>query len=132
MVPGIYDYGRQLGYRIIPMDELEERGLNDVFTDIKNTIAGRPVYLCFDMDFFDPSVAPGVCTPAWGGASAREGMKALKLCAGVNIVGLDINTISPPHDCNGMSAMLAATLVYEFLLMMASGAITCPRTVFNK
>ena len=131
MVPGIYEYGRQLGYRIIPMDELVENGIGNVFADIKNTIEERPVYLCFDMDFFDPSVAPGVCTPAWGGASSREGLTVLKSCAGLNIVGLDINTISPPHDSNGMSAMLAATLAYEFLLMMASGAIACPRTVFT-
>jgi len=130
-IPGIYNYGRQLGYRIIPMDELVDRGIDDVFIDIKKTIEDRPVYLCFDMDFFDPAVAPGVCTPAWGGASAREGIQALKSCAGLNIVGMDINTISPPHDCNGMSAMLAATLAYEFLLMMASGAIACPRTVFT-
>ena len=39
---------------------------------LREALAGRPVYLCFDMDFFDPSCAPGVCTPTWGGATARR------------------------------------------------------------
>jgi len=29
------------------------------------------------MDVFDPSTAPGVCTPSWGGLSAREGIDLL-------------------------------------------------------
>lgn len=31
------------------------------------------------------SVAPGVCTPTWGGATSREA------CAGLNLVGVDID-----------------------------------------
>ena len=42
-------------------------------------VGKRPVYLCFDMDVFDPSTAPGVCTPSWGGLSAREART--KTCA---------------------------------------------------
>ena len=50
-----------------------------VLTNFAAALAGRPVYLCFDMDFFDPSCAPGVCTPTWGGASAREGLEFLQI-----------------------------------------------------
>lgn len=123
MVPGVYDYGRQLGYSILSMDELLQRGIADVFKQVHETIGDRPVYLCFDMDFFDPSVAPGVCTPAWGGASAREGLEVISRLAGLNIVGIDINTISPPHDVGGMSAFLAATVAFELLVMLARGSI---------
>jgi agmatinase len=123
MVPNVYNYGRQLGYKIISMDALMARGIKDVFDDVKNQIGNRPVYLCFDMDFFDPAVAPGVCTPAWGGASAREGFELIKNCAGLNVVAIDINTISPPHDVGGMSAYLAATVAYEYLVMLALKSI---------
>ncbi len=124
MVPGVYDYGRQLGYRIVSIDDLLARGISAVLAEVRETIGARPVYLCFDMDFFDPSVAPGVCTPAWGGVSAREGLAALRETAGLNVVAIDINTISPPHDPGGMSAFLAATVAYEFLTLLAAGCLS--------
>jgi agmatinase len=111
MVPGIYEHGRKLGYTIVTMAELAERGIADVIRSAARVIGDRPVYLCFDMDFFDPSVAPGVCTPAWGGVTAAEGLKALELCFDLNVVALDVNTVSPPHDAAGMTAFLAATVV---------------------
>ena len=123
MVPGVYDYGRQLGYSIIGMEALMREGIAPVLSRVREVIGARPVYLCFDMDFFDPSVAPGVCTPAWGGASAREGLELIRNLAGLNIVSIDINTISPPHDVGGMSAFLAATVAYELLVMLALGQI---------
>lgn len=121
LVPGVYEYGRQLGYGIISMDQLMQDGIAVTLRHIAETIGDRPIYLCFDMDFFDPSVAPGVCTPAWGGASAREGLELIHCLKGLNIVSIDINTISPPHDTAGMSAFLAATVAYELLLMAAKG-----------
>jgi agmatinase len=121
IVPGVYEYGRQLGYRIVTMDELATRGIHDVFAGVVETVGGRPVYLCFDMDFFDPAVAPGVCTPAWGGVSTREGMAALRACSPLNVVGLCVNTVSPPHDPADMTAFLAAHVIFEFLVMMTRG-----------
>jgi agmatinase len=73
------------------------------------------------MDVFDPSCAPGVCTPAWGGFSAREGLGFLKAMSGLNIVAADVNTVSPPHDINGMTAFLAAAVVHEIILLIHSG-----------
>ena len=119
LVPGVYEYGRQLGYKIIAMDELVRRGIADVFSEVARIIESRPVYLCFDMDVFDPSIAPGVCTPAWGGLSTREGLAALQACQPLNVVGMDVNTISPPHDTADMSAFLAAHVMFEFLVMLA-------------
>ena len=65
-------------YGVIPGIELRSRGIPDVLREIRERMDGRPVYLCFDMDFFDPSCAPGVCTPAWGGVSAGEGLGSLR------------------------------------------------------
>ena len=62
---------------------------------LKDHFGSRPVYLCFDMDFFDPFRASGVCTPTWGGASACEGLGFLQALNGVNGVEADISTVSP-------------------------------------
>jgi len=121
MRPGVYDHTRSLGYNIMSMSELQSRGLQDCVNALRETLAGRPVYLSVDMDVFDPSCAPGVCTPVWGGLSSREGIDFLRMLEGLNIVGADVNTVSPPHDVNGMTAFLAAAVTYEILLLIWRG-----------
>ncbi len=116
-VGGVFSHTRQLGYQVWPYQSLAERGLPDLLADLQDRLEGRPVYLCWDMDFFDPSCAPGVCTPAWGGASAREGLALLQGLSGLRFVGFDINTVSPPHDVGGMTAFLAATVALECLFL---------------
>jgi agmatinase len=117
MVGDVFEHTCQQGYRLIPGREMFEQGLNETAATLRAALAGRPVYLCFDMDFFDPSCAPGVCTPTWGGASAREGLEFLQDLAGIDFVAFDINTVSPPHDTGGMTAFLAATVVLECLTL---------------
>jgi agmatinase len=112
-----FDNATSLGYRLIPDLDLSQRGMADVLGEVFEKQKGKPVYLCFDMDFFDPSCAPGVCTPAWGGPSAREGLSLIAGLAGLRFVSFDINTVSPPHDVGGMTAFLAATCMHQFLVL---------------
>ena len=98
------------------MNDFLNRGHDNIMSELHAKLKGRPIYLSWDMDVFDPSCAPGVCTPEWGGFSAREGINIIRDLTGLNIVGADINTVSPPHDLNGMTAFLAASVTYEILL----------------
>ncbi|MDX1431039.1 MAG: arginase family protein [Gammaproteobacteria bacterium] len=111
--PGVFEHTREKGFGLVTGIDLMQRGIDDVLAGIHARMAGRPVYLCWDMDFFDPSCAPGVFTPTWGGVSAREGLALLQGLAGLDIVATDVNTLSPLHDVGGMSAFLAATCVIE-------------------
>ena len=120
MVPGVYEICRELGYTMITMRELRDTGFDAVAARLIETIGDRPVYLCWDMDFFDPSAAPGVCTPAWGGAAAHEGLDLLERLNPLDVRVLDVNTVSPPHDCAGMTAFLAATVMWTFLAGLAN------------
>lgn len=120
MVPGVYAHAEALGYTLVTMDQLMARGAEAIFAAVADKVGGRPVYLCFDMDFFDPSAAPGVCTPTWGGASAHEGLAILRRCEAFNLVACDINTVSPPHDVGGMTAFLGATVMWNCLSMIAN------------
>lgn len=115
---GVYDYTRSLGYNVVTMREVFERGPADVLAELHRRLQGRPIYLCFDMDVFDPSCAPGVATPSWGGFTAREGLDFLRGLAGLDIVAVDVNTVSPPHDVQGMTAHLAAYVIYESLILL--------------
>ena len=118
-VPGVFDHTRKQGYQLIDGETLNSRGITDVLAELHDRLTGRPVYLCFDMDFFDPSCAPGVCTPTFGGASAREGLSLISGLRGLNIVAVDVNTVSPPHDVGGMTAFLAATVMLYGLALIA-------------
>src|SRR4051794_13387818 len=68
---GVYAHAAELGFRVVTIDDLMRRGFAQSIAEFRDSAAGRPVYLCWDMDVFDPAVAPGVCTPTWGGLSAR-------------------------------------------------------------
>lgn len=120
--PQAWSHAEELGYRVIPDRDLRRRGMEDVVAEIREGLAGRPVYLCFDMDVFDPSCAPGVCTPAWGGLMAHDGLSLLRALSGLRFVSFDVNTVSPPHDVGGMTAFLAASCMREFLFLACDRA----------
>ena len=115
---GVVPRAMSLGYKVVSLDELIRGGFAQRIAEFRDKVGKRPVYLCFDMDVFDPSCAPGVCTPSWGGLSAREGIDLLRCLTDLNIVAVDVNTVSPPQDLNGMAAHLCAHVIYEALVLL--------------
>ena len=120
--PDVFAHTTSLGYRLIPDRDMRARGFDDVLAELKSVIGSQPVYLCWDMDFYDPSCAPAVCNPVWGGITAREGFEIIQGMSGLNVVGVDINTVSPPHDVNGMTAHLAGRTALECLFLLERNA----------
>lgn len=114
----------KLGQQIIPMDEFADQGPAAVAAHVKSVLGDRPVYICWDMDFFDPSAAPGVAVPEWGGATPREGLSLLRDFGALNAIAFDINTVSPPHDVQNMTAHLAGRVIMEFLELTAARRAT--------
>ncbi|MGW3345981.1 arginase family protein [Nonomuraea rubra] len=117
--PGIVGVARDLGYEVVTMNELTAMGVPALIERIRARFAGVPVYLCWDMDVFDPSVAPGVVTPSWGGITVREGLSILRGLRGLDFVAFDVNTVSPPHDHAGLTGSLAAQVAMECVFLRA-------------
>ena len=117
--PGVLTHAAGLGFRVVSAEDLLARGFAQTMAEFRDAASGRPVYLCWDMDVFDPSVAPGVCSPTWGGLSAREGITLLRAMTGLNIVAADFNTVSPPQDLGNMAAHLCAHMMMEFFVLLA-------------
>jgi len=113
------EYAESLGYEVMPFEQVDQLGHQRLLPYLIQRIGDKPVYICYDMDFFDPSVAPGVATPTPGGAMPLEGIALLRGLKGLNIVGIDINTMSPLHDPGGATAALAASLLAESLDLLA-------------
>ena len=78
----------------------------------------NPVWLTVDLDVLDPSCFPGTGTPEAGGVSFSELLAALRLCAPLDIVGIDFTELSPPWDQSGASTALACKILRETLLMV--------------
>lgn len=79
-------------------------------------LKGLPVYFTLDLDVLDPSVFPGTGTPEAGGVSFMELLGAIRQVSQLNIVGLDMNELSPVYDPSGMSTATACKLLREILL----------------
>ncbi len=88
-------------------------GLEEVLEQLK----GRPVYFTLDLDVLDPSVFPGTGTPEPGGIAFETLRRAAVLiCEKANIVGCDVNELSPHYDPSGISTAVACKIVREMLL----------------
>lgn len=90
-------------------------GLEEAIEKVK----GKPVYFTLDLDILDPAYFWGTGTPEPGGVTFLELLAAMgKVAQGCQIVGCDINELSPPYDASGASTAVACKLLRELLLQL--------------
>ena len=58
-------------------------------------------------------------TPEIGGIMPIEAQRLIRGFRGLNIVGADLVEVSPPFDPSGNTALIAATIMYEILCIIA-------------
>ena len=74
--------------------------------------ADTHVHVSFDVDFLDPSIAPGVGTTVPGGPNYREAQLVMEMIADSGRMGsLDIVELNPLLDAQNATAKLAVDLV---------------------
>jgi len=117
--PGDIGASLELGYNVITTQELVKRGVNDLVQEMKETIGDTPCFLSFDIDFVDPSFAPGTGTLEVGGFSSRETLEIVRSLTDFNYVGFDLVELIPAYDPTQITALLAATLVHDFASIVA-------------
>jgi len=111
-----FDWSRQQGVRVVTAEECWYKSLTPLMAEVRETIGTDiPVYLTFDIDGLDPSVAPGTGTPEPAGLSSSQALEIIRGCFGLNLVGCDLVEVSPPYDPSGNTALLAANLIFEML-----------------
>lgn len=117
--PGDYKDALQLGARMLTMDEVARRGILPVLDEIREHVGERPVYVSLDIDAVDPAFAPGTGTPEVGGLTSREMLSLLRGLNNLNLIGADLVEMAPAYDPTGITAILAANLVFEMLSLLA-------------
>ena len=113
-----YDYG----YNVITMEEFRRRGSESIIKQIRKTLAGKPVYITFDLDCLDPSAAPAVANiePGANGFTVDEAKKLLHAVRGMNIIGGDVVCLMPTKDNpNQITSMVAAAMMFEMICMIS-------------
>jgi len=81
----------------------------------KKLIKNKNVYLTFDVDGLDSSIMPATGTPEPGGLFWDETLNIIKIAAkNSNIVGADINELSPIKGFNSYN-FLVAKLAYKII-----------------
>lgn len=109
---------KESGVHIFTMRDVDERGMREVMAEALrfagDDTAGIAVSL--DMDFVDPSDAPGVGTPVRGGATYREAHLALEMIADSRaMVSFELVEINPVIDLHNTTATLGVELILSGL-----------------
>jgi len=95
------------------MRVLDEYGAAATIRRIIERVGSRRgiLHVSLDLDFLDPSLAPGVGTPVPGGATFREAHLTMELLYDSGLVGsVDFVELNPFLDERGRSATLMVDL----------------------
>ena len=109
---------KKSGIHVFTMRDIDERGMREVMADaLKYAMDDTGgVAVSLDMDFVDPSDAPGVGTPVRGGVTYREAHLAMEMIADTEaMVSMEVVEINPILDEHNRTALLGVELVLSGL-----------------
>ena len=104
---------RDSGIQVFTMRDIDEQGMHRVIEAAVGRITERcrRFHVSIDMDFLDPSAAPGVGTPCPGGVTYRESHLAMEMIADSGCLGsFEIVEVNPILDQANTTARLAVEL----------------------
>ena len=111
--PGEKRLVKEYGLDIYDMRHIDEVGMKRT---MEAALAGLDddthLHVSFDVDFLDPSIAPGVGTTVPGGPNYREAQLVMEMIADTGrLASLDIVELNPALDHGNATAELAVDLV---------------------
>lgn len=116
--PAVMDWTLSHGVTIVSAQDVHERGPAAVAEQIGAVIGAGSAYLSFDIDALDPAFAPGTGTPEIGGLASWQAQAMLRRLDGAAFVGMDVVEVAPAYDHAEITALAAATVVWEYLALL--------------
>lgn len=116
----IRDWTIDKGVTIIDALTVHEMGPAAIAQKVVEIIGKTPTYLSFDIDALDPAFAPGTGTPEVGGLATWQMQAILRRLVDLRFIGMDVVEVSPPYDHAEITALAAATVVWEYLALVAA------------
>jgi agmatinase len=118
----IFDWTIGKGVTIVTAEDVHEKGPQAIAERIREVVGTAPAYLSFDVDALDPAFAPGTGTPEVGGIATWQARSILRRLAVLDFRGMDVVEVSPPYDVAEITALAAATMVWDYLALLAPHA----------
>ena len=121
------DTSRTLGYDVKTMEECRAIGLQTMIEAAVARAGDGPVYITFDLDSLDPSIAPAVSNIeiGEGGFTIDEANLMLRALRGLDIVGADVVCLMPTKDLpNQQTAMVAGHIAAEQVSLIADRLVS--------
>lgn len=106
--PAALERATAAGHAFVPAAKIRSDGPTAV---IDRLDAGRPCLLALDVSVLDPSLAPGVLAPAFGGLSYPDVVAIIEgLARRTPIAAIAVTGLVAARDVQGLTAALAARL----------------------
>ena len=112
-----------LGYNVVTMQEFQKRGIQDVISETLDKLGDNPIYITFDLDSLDASIAPAVSNiePSFTGFTMEEAKSLIQSVRNKNVIGGDVVCLMPTKDSlNNITSMVAASIMFEIISVIAS------------
>jgi agmatinase len=114
----VWDWTVAKGVTILTAEHVHEAGAPATAQRIRDIVGASPAYLSFDIDALDPAFAPGTGTPEIGGLASWQAQAILRRLGGLAWIGMDIVEVAPAYDVSEITALAAATIVWEYLALL--------------
>jgi arginase len=102
------------GLEVHDMRRLDENGMRRTMERVLERVAqiGGHLHVSFDVDFLEPSIAPGVGTTVPGGPTYREAQLCMEMIYDSGLMrSLDIMELNPAYDDHNKTAKLMVELI---------------------
>jgi agmatinase len=114
-----YADSNSLGFEVVPMADIRRVGIDALMNAVRSRVGRCKAFVTFDIDVVDPAFAPGTGTPEIGGVTSGEAVALIQGLQGLDLIGCDVVEVLPDYDPAGITAILAANIIYEFLSLIA-------------
>jgi arginase family enzyme len=118
----VWDWTIDRGVTIVSAIDVHEAGPTAVVDRIRAVVGEAPAYFTFDVDCLDPAHAPGTGTPEFGGLFPWQVQAIMRRLGGVSFAGMDVVEVSPAYDVAEITALAAATVIWEYLALVGAPA----------
>lgn len=116
----VWDWTVGQGVTILSAQDVHAMGPAAVVERVRTVTGDAPAYLSFDIDALDPAFAPGTGTPEIGGLASWQAQAILRGLRGTRFQGMDVVEVAPAYDTAEITALAAATVVWEYLALIGA------------
>lgn len=116
----VWDWTIAKGVTILTAQDVHAMGPAAVAERVRQVVGTDPAYFSYDVDALDPAFAPGTGTPEFAGILPWQSQAILRSLGGLDFVGMDVVEVAPAYDVAEITALAAATVIWDYLALVGS------------